>query len=279
MARQETLTAWILRNDERLDLRVQELSWIKSAFPGWHDLQVSISAFGERFTGRGSDPIADTALGKAVCEAVERATCFCQGISSLGVAGHLSLELAEENARLEYIERFCFSRQIEGGFTLAPLPPPATIWERYAQHGGKIGLFRVASPDETPVVLCLASGGTSFGGIVGLGAAPDLESAKPKAVMECLRSLEFYLHTKPASLSHADFQKLENPEAKDRQALLRDGDYFRKLLARLTQSPSDFKIPEGRFDQLALDSVFVGCPLVFTRYSTSTPLVQPEFLA
>lgn len=261
---------------------MQELSWIKSAFPGWHDLQVSISAFGERFTGRGSAPDGNTALGKAVCEAVERATCFSHGISSLGVAGHFDPKAAEENARLEYIERFCFSRQIEGGFALAPLPPPAAIRERYAQHGVELAFHRLASPEDTPVVLCLANGekaAPSFGGILGLGAASNAGGASQKALIECLRSLEFYLHTKPASLSHADFKKLEDPQAQDRQALLRDGEYFRKLMACLTQSPSDFKIPEGRFDQLAVDSVFLGCPLVFARYSTPMLLVQPEFLA
>ncbi len=283
MARQETLTAWILLNDVRLDLRVQELSWIKSVFPGWHDLQVSISAFGEQFTGRGSDLDANTALGKAVCEAVERATCFSHGISSLGVAGHLSLELATANARLEYVERFCFSRQVEGGFALVPLSSPAPIRERYAQRGIAVAFHRLASPEETPVVLCLASGekaDPSFGGILGLGAAENAGAACQKALVECLRSLEFYLHTKPAPLSLEGFRKIEQPHAQDRQALLRDGDYYHQLMARLIKSPPpDFKIPEGRFDQLAVDSVFSGCPLVFARYSTPAPLVQPEFLA
>lgn len=283
MAHQETLTGWILRNDERLDLRVQELSWIKSAFPGWHDLQVSISAFGEHFIGRGSDSEANTALGKAVCEAVERATCFSHGISSLGVAGHFDLKMAEENARLEYVERFCFAHQILEGIVLEPIHAVIPLAELYERIGVKIGLYLLTSPMDTPAVLCLAIGEKaepSFGGIVGLGADSRLEVAKQKALMECLRSLEFYLHKKPVSLNREDFQKIELPRSQDRQALLRDKDYFRRLIGRLENTPPiDFKIPEGKIDRLAVDSFFIGCPLVFARYSTSTSLTQPEFLA
>lgn len=283
MASQETLTAWILRNDQRLDLRVQELSWIKSALPGWHDLQISIAAFGERFVGRGSDPDANTALGKAVCEAIERAICFSHEISSLGVAGHFDLKLAEENARLEYFERFCFSHQIWNGVVLEPIPATIPLAERYERIGVELGFYHLISPVDTFAVLCLAIGEQAeppFGGIVGLGAASRIEASKQKALMECLRSLEFYLHTKPASLSREDFQKLKEPRSQDRQALLRHGDYFRRLMSRLENMPSkDFKIPEGKIDQLAVDSFFVGCPLVFARYSTSVPLTQPEFLA
>lgn len=283
MARQEEVTAWILRSDERLDLRVQELSWIKSVFPGWQDLQVSISAFGEHFVGRGSDREVNTALGKAVCEAVERATCYSYGILSLGVAGHVSLELAQKNARLEYVERFCFSRQIAERISLEPISQDAAVTKRYESLGIEIGFFLLASPTETPVVLCLASGENAdpaFGGILGLGAATNLKVARQKALMETLRSLEFHLLTKRQSLSREDFQRIEHPQAQERQALLRDRHYFTQLMASLNQPrPIDLKMPEGRFEALALDNFFKDCPLVFTRYSTSLPLTQPEFLA
>ena len=252
-------------------------------FPSWHDLQVSISSFGKRFVGRGSDPDANTALGKAVCEAVERATCFRHGISSLGVAGHLSMELAKANARLEYVERFCFGRQISDGFKPEDLPPPDRIRERYEQRGIALALRRLVSPKETPVVLCLASGERatpSFGGILGLGAASSIEAASQKALMECLRSLEFYLHATPASLSYEKFRMIESPQAQDRQALLRDCVYFQTLMACLNRkAPGTLKVMEGKFESLSVDSVFAGCPLTFVRYSTPTPLIQPEFLA
>lgn len=281
MARQEEVTAWILRNDERFDLRVQELSWIKPIFPGWHDIQVSISIFGERFFGRGSDREINTAFGKAVCEAVERATCFKHGISSVGVAGHVDLALARENARLEYIERFCFSRQIEKGLALEPLSTNENLSQRYASLGVEVGFYLLASPVETVVVLCLADGKRaepSFGGVLGLGAAADLNAARQKALMEALRSLEFYLHGKPPAISREAFQKIERPRSLDRQALLRDRDYFSGLLASLQEPMMNFHIPEGRFEELKLDRAFGDCPLVFVRYSTPTPVIQPEFL-
>ncbi|MGE3263345.1 MAG: YcaO-like family protein [Bacteriovoracia bacterium] len=283
MAHQAQLTEWILRNDERLNLQVQELSWIKSIFPNWYDLQASISVFGERFIGRGSDSDAHTALGKAVCEAVERATCFRHGISSLGVAGHLSLELAQANARLEYIERFCMSRQVEERIFLAKLSDSKAICERNEKRGVAVRFYRLASPEKTPVVLCLANGENAdppFGGILGLGAALSEGAAYEKALLECLRNLEFYFHAKPASLASADFQKIAKPKAQDRQALLRDLTYFRQLMASLDQpAPVGLTVPEGKFEGLSLDAAFGDCPLVFTRYSASVPLAQPEFLA
>lgn len=283
MASQKTLTAWILQNDVRLDLQVQALSWIKPIFPRWHDLKVSISAFGERFTGHGADPDGDTALGKAVCEAVERATCFRHGIPSLGVAGHFEPKLAEANARFEYVERLCFSRQISEGFALKAVPRVAFFPGHHGYHGVDLRFYSLVSPPNTSVVLCLATGLSaepSFGGIMGLGASTDSESAQQKAFIECLRSLAFYFQAKPRSLSYESFQEIEAPCSLDRQALFRDIDYFRKIWNRLSNAaPSDLQIPEGKFEPLAFDSTFARCPLVFTRYSTPALFAQPEFLA
>ncbi|MBX3034577.1 MAG: YcaO-like family protein [Bdellovibrionaceae bacterium] len=283
MASQKTLTAWILQNDVRLDLQVQTLSWINPIFPQWYDLKVSISALGERFTGHGADPNADTALGKAVCEAVERATCFSYGISSLGVAGHFDPQLAEANARLEYVERLCFSRQISEGFVLKEIPGIDFFPGHHGYHGVDLRFYGLASPSDTSVVLCLATGllaQPSFGGIMGLGASTELESARRKAFVECLRSLAFYFQAKPKSLSYENFQAIEAPHSLDRQALFRDTDYFRQILNHLSKAaPSALQIPKGKFESLSLDSVFGRCPLVFYRYSTPTSFVQPEFLA
>ncbi len=283
MARQEKLTTWILKNDERLDLRVQELSWITNIFPGWHDLQVSISVSGEKFVGRGSDRNSNVALGKAVCEAVERSVCFHHGISSLGVAGHLNAELAGENARLEWIERTSFSYQIENKIHLEPLAhAESDIFKHYNARGVSIGFFRIVSPENHFVVLCLAQGGRAhpiFGGILGLGASLNINTAKQKALLECLRSLEFFLHTKPTSLSEEEFRKIEKPKAQDRQALFRDPVYFRRLVTSLSQPQRVVDLPEGKFHSLALDRTLEDCPLVFMRYSSETENHQPEFLA
>lgn len=282
MARQEKLTAWILQNATRFDLRVQELSWIKAVFPGWNDLQVSISVFGEKFVGRGSHPDANTALGKAVCEAVERATCFRHGISSLGVAGHITEELAQENARLEYVERFCFANQISHGIALDPLLINPVIGMRYARLGVELVPYRLFSPPGVSVVLCIAIGKNAesvFGGILGLGAATSLETAQEKALLECLRSLEFYLHTKSPAIRHEDFLKIEHPTSQDRQALLRDTAYFENLMASLKRTGSEISVPSGTFHQLRLDHAFGDCPLVFVRYATEAAFSQPEFLA
>lgn len=282
MARQEELTAWILQNATRFDLRVQELLWIKAIFPGWRDLRVSISIFGEKFVGRGSDPVANTALAKAVCEAVERATCFRHGIGSLGVAGHINMELAQENARLEYVERFCFSDQVSRGIALNPLSIDPAVGARYARLGVEIGLYRLASPSGVSVALCLANGKNAepaFGGILGLGAASSIEAAQDKARLECLRNLEFCLHTKPASISREAFLKIERPTSQNRQALLRDTSYFQEFVASLNRTASDVVIPDGKFDRLQTDDAFGDCPLVFSRYSSEAVFSQPEFLA
>src|SRR5665213_2139762 len=120
MANQETLTKWLLSHQHELDLRVSDCSWIRNVFPGWHDLDVSVTIAGKRFNGRGSSHDGDTALCKAFCESVERFVCSSYGISSHGVAGHVLAEEAKANARLEYIERRSLAHQAANHAELVP---------------------------------------------------------------------------------------------------------------------------------------------------------------
>jgi ribosomal protein S12 methylthiotransferase accessory factor YcaO len=92
MARQSEVTEWILKNQNALDLQVTKLTWIDQALPGYVDIAVRLRVGTQQTEGRGTDRSEEVALGKAVCEAIERVFCIERGISSTGLAGHLSAD-------------------------------------------------------------------------------------------------------------------------------------------------------------------------------------------
>jgi len=72
MARQSEVTEWILKNQNALDLQLTKLTWTERALPGYVDLAVNLKVGAHRTEGRGTDKSEEVALGKAVCEAIER---------------------------------------------------------------------------------------------------------------------------------------------------------------------------------------------------------------
>lgn len=272
MANQETLTNWLLAHQDQLDLRVKNCTWIGSVFPGWHDLDVSITIAGQRFNGRGSSSDGDIALCKGFCEAVERFVCSSYEIRSHGVAGHYSPDQAKENARLEYVERRSMAHQVEIRAELPPIPMPEIVQNRYRELGIKVDLFAVNTTPGASVAFCVASGLESekkFGGILGLGAHTDSKYAAEKAIIECLRNLEAYIQDPMPPLSITEFKKIERPTGLQKQALLRDALYFKNLMASFNQNLRRAPdIAAGAFEELEIrDPVMKSCPLRFFRFT------------
>ncbi len=283
MVNQKTLTNWILDNRAALDIHVKECLWIRTVFPGWYDLDVTLSVSDQKFSGRGSDRNADIALAKAFCEAVERSVCFSHGISSLGVAGHFLADQAMANARLEYVERKTIFEHVSHKLSLNSLSVNSHILNKYAQHGVRVELFKLFSLG-TNVILCVANGlecTTTFGGILGLGASLEVEAAKQKALLECLRNVEAFLLAPSKSLSYEEFRSIPTPNGFDRQALFKDKKYFTDLMDSLThaeQAPGLSCI--GGFEQLNIrDDILSTCPLQFFRFIPSDPEnIQLDFV-
>jgi hypothetical protein len=269
MANQKTVTNWLVANRKKMDLRVKDCSWIRAHFPGWSDLEVSISVGGRPFVGRGSDPDADTALSKAFCEAVERYVCSANGISSLGVAGHFDAEAAKRNARLEFIERAAIADHHLSGLRLSETAVPGHIERHFSAHGVSLKAY-VLVAGELPTVLCLANGlqaSWRFGGILGLGTDPDQRQALSKALIECLRNLEAFIAEPKESLTCLEFDELSEPSAFDRQALLRNPEYFELFLKKFGEGEATRRTIAGSWERLENPAAaLLNCPLEFYRF-------------
>jgi hypothetical protein len=284
MADQKELTKWILTHRNTLDLKVNECTWIRSTLPGWFDLEVSILVQGRRYVGRGSSDDADTALCKSFCEAIERSVCDINGISSTGVAGHFCRRHAQQNAKLEFIERAAFSACVQGGFIGIPADGFEDLRERYAFSGIRLRLFRLTPLRAVPVFLCLGDGlraSRTFGGVLGLGSSEDERTAALKALIECLRGLEAQLEKPLQPLSLEEFSRIDCPSGLERQRLLRHADYFLShvdsLKVGLPDTHYEFK---GKFEEL-FSNELVGdpIPLAFFRFlGDQNPAIEPAFV-
>lgn len=284
MANQKTLTDWILKNQNHLDLRIKDCTWIRKVFPGWFDIDLSIKVNGETFFGRGSAPDPDLALSKAFCEAVERNVCASHGTSSTGVAGHVIPMEAQENARLELYERKFLADAFEKGEIGLSVADYQPMRNRYSGLGIEVNLYEVASIDSVRVFMCLANGEKfrlPFGGILGLGSSKSRDHAIQKALIECLRNLESHIETPTSSITKEEFEALDQKAGLDRQALLKNVPYFSELSKKMTASASVERLDLNcKFEPLKItETLLVSCPLYFFRcYEEQVSFRQPEFV-
>lgn len=275
MAHQHQLTQWILSNQNALDLRVRELTWIHSVFPGMVDLSVTIMLEGKSVRGRGIDQQEDQALGKAVCEAIERFLCLHYGIPSTGVAGHYDAQEAKNNAKLEWIERSSLFLHVKKGTSLTALSSEVTdvIWRGQSAKAG-LHTFQMTAPQGYSAIVCLVEGvstSAGFGGILGLGCDYIHDRAILKAKLECLRSVALLQDRPPLPISFADFRKIENPNSDERKRLLFDFTYCSSLMDTLfkvsgAHSASSGVDPQLSWNEITLSPAIPGdCPLRFFR--------------
>ena len=284
MAHQKTLTDWILKNQNHLDLRIKECTWIRKVFPGWFDIDLSIKVNGETFFGRGSAPDPDLALSKAFCEAVERNVCASHGISSTGVAGHVIQMEAQENARLELYERKFLADAFEKGEIGLSVADYQSLRDRYSSAGIKVDLYEVASLNSTRVFMCLANGENfkiPFGGILGLGSSDNRDHAIQKALIECLRNLEAHIEAPTRSMTKDEFEALDQKTGVSRQALLKNVSYFSDLSKKLRTSANIESLELNcKFEPLKItEPLLASCPLhFFCCYEEQVSFMQPEFV-
>lgn len=284
MANQKALTDWILKNQNQLDLRIRDCTWIRKVFPGWNDIDLSIEVNGVTFWGRGSAPDPDIALSKAFCEAVERNVCASHGISSTGVAGHVIQAEAQENARLELYERKFLADSFEKGDVGSSVEDHQALRSRYSNLGIEVDLYEVTALDSTWIFMCLAKGKNfriPFGGILGLGSSRNRDHAAQKALIECLRNLEAHIEMPTQSITKEEFEALDKKTGLDRQALFKDISYFSDFSKKM-RSVSKVEGTElnCRFEPLKItDSILASCPLHFVRcYEEQVSFKQPEFV-
>lgn len=273
MASQHELRKWILKNQDILDLEVRELTWIRSCYPGMLDLDVSISIDGREFKGRGSDQNEDVALGKAVCEAIERFMCWERKISSTGVAGHFDECAARENARLEYVERASLSFHFKNRTSLLQVAKKEiSINVLGRNQSAQFHTFQISSPLDHVIRLCLVEGvnyAFRFGGILGLGCAKTESAALQKAELECMRSVSALSDFEISPISQLEFREIEKPSSEQRKRLLFNADYCGNLMTWLFEGSGKLlpmESPEYFYSELrSSNRILKDCPLRFFK--------------
>ncbi len=273
MASQLELTKWILKNQDLFDLKVRELTWIRSCYPGMLDLDVSVTIEGKEFKGRGSDRSEDVALGKAVCEAIERFMCWEHKISSTGVAGHFDEYAVRENARIEHIERASLFSHFKNETSLLQIAKKEiSINVLGRDHHAQFHTFQISSPSDHVVKLCLVEGvnyAFRFGGILGIGCAKTESVALQKAELECMRSVSALSDFEISPISEIEFREIENPNSEQRKRLLFDADYCSELMTWLFEGSGKlFPLESKKYVYSELRSpnrLLKDCPLRFFK--------------
>ncbi len=227
MEDKKELAHWLLQNKAELELRVERLHWINEWLPGMHDIRVIIYRGGQSFVGRGIADNPDLALTKAGAEAIERAYCLLNGISSCGVAVHTDESLAQLNAKLELIERdlfFChyltrtpfYEASDETGYL-------NRLHEQFRSIEVSFNLMKMRRCDDVFSFIALASGEKS-GLVVGLGCSLDKKIAQLKAICECVMNSVAAIEGNVAPMSLNEFSAGEgSPEVHRRLYLGEQG--------------------------------------------------------
>lgn len=286
MANQQKLTDWILTNRKALDLRATKLTWIENHFPGFTDIGVTVSLNGVTYSGRGSSRDEDAALGKAVCEAIERFVCDSNGISSTGVAGHFEEALAKENASIEYLERFALYCHAKGSPIKKLDQKDISVSLGSGESPARLHHFQMISTAGYFGVLSFVEGFSTsgkFGALLGMGYAKTKQAAKEKSSIELFRNVSA-LSVEPISpLSLEEFRHIKDPSSSDRRALLFNTEFAKELINgfdfALQPKVESLGSVEMSFRKLPILNEYLDCcPLYFYQCRSERPSIDLEFV-
>ncbi len=267
---------WLLDNHKALGLQAVQMDWIGEWLPRFYDFEVSISVNGKTHTGRGVDQNSYRAFVKASSEAIERAFCFENKISSSGVATHSELALAKRNARDELVERdrfFChYLTRIpfqEINFDI-PEIDFFTIREKLKKRGVNLQVFEMNRLNHIRAIICISSG-ASAGMTLGLGASLNKFVAAKKAIVECLVNTVAALDGKVIPLSFGQFQSSPSIwPAFHRRLYLKESELAKSnswMLKGKDDCPSTYMNPYlFKYSKLeAKAGILKECPLITIR--------------
>ncbi|MFZ4402806.1 MAG: hypothetical protein ACOYOK_01780 [Pseudobdellovibrionaceae bacterium] len=288
MADQKELAIWIAEHAKHFQLKVKHLSWPTEFGLSIQDVSVQVTVNQRVFVGRGADEDVDIALIKATVEAFERAICYANKISTIGVAGHIALAKAQENALLEFIERTSLQNHFSKKQPMQKLSTHEQIVQ--TKDFGKVVFrlhhFQMQTPKGIYSVFALAEAfDHKLGGIMGLAAERSLDQAIKKSTIEVLRNLTSLQERSINPLSLAEFKKISYPTAEDSQRLLFDHQYTLNLYK--TYSQEDIFVPAEnhpinvQFKNLECSfSELNSIPLYFVQATDhqGQSTLQPEFV-
>ena len=263
---------WLSKNHQKIHLMVNDLNWIGDFFPGYFDVEASISIGEKPFLGRGqSDVSREVAVEKAITEAIERAvlqatfpeawnsdlamsSLVCEEMTTSGFSLHTDEEAAIWSATLELIERDLFFCHYLTGQPFEACDQHTAndslfikAQEQLAPQGVELKLGQLHASAHFSCHICTAFGGNGtagrdFGVILGMGCASDAVSAVNKAVLECVPNVVAHIkgyHTRVLSLD--DFLALNRFGPLDHLALGKNrenDDYMQRLFAHRPEDSS-----------------------------------------
>lgn len=250
---------------------------------GVYDFKVTLQIEDRTCIGRGTAIGEELAFIKAGAEAIERAICHHNRISTVGVAVHVDEVKCRASAHSELIERDSFFCHYYSRTPFAVLNDVAIlnlrnqfpqVFEQTEANGYQWRLF-TSGRTGRPTVICLVTGMNAevpFGGIIGLGRGNSLAGSVQKSFFECARNVASHFFKEEAnfSLSIEEFHKIQNTGSFDRQKLARNLDYW-KQVSRLFASETTkvqiaSELPQTVLERMtALPPEFASAPIVAFR--------------
>lgn len=198
MANEKKLIHWWLENQKKYQGKIKRYLWSQRFGFEFFDYRVMMTVDGVEVRGRGGDFNEELALVKGIAECLERIVCRREGMRSNGVAAHFDLSCAQQNARLEYLERdlfFCHYLTHQGFYHLKENDLNAhyqKIIAYYRQKKIKIEFYALGESRWNKIVACCAEGENynyPFGLILGMGSSYSAQEAQEKSFLECIRNV------------------------------------------------------------------------------------------
>jgi hypothetical protein len=280
MANETIALAWLLEHSQEYQLKIQTMSWIEKAFPGWTDVCCTLNINGNEITSWGASETADIALLKAFSEATEREVLQQDGSpTSNGFAAHLSPDKARQNAMFELIERDLFFCHFLSNSEFIPIADDKKIgWKWLPKIESlictldlRIRYYILGNFG----ILCAIDGLESknkIGFIIGSSYKEDLEVAAISATIESLRQAYFIRRDNNGKgISLNQFCQINKPDFKDHGELALNIDYANQIAPLFSKKEaSGFVYPYNELSPYEVNIFDLswtkdGCPFYFAK--------------
>ncbi len=265
---------WCLENASSLNLEITKLRWVKDFFTDYFDFQVKLNIDGKILEGYGLDRNQDNALTKAIVEAIERNVVKNEILTSNGIAAHVDLAKAKENARNELIERDLFLSHFYSSTPFTKLTNeefqiPSKIQNYIKEYGDQIALFKSKKSNHGTTYITVISNLQEWGGIVSIQLSKNNDYFDIlKCVINASRTYRFERTTDnfKKQINIDVFKNLKYPSFDDHQSLALDPSYFNKInFLFLGHTNNDsiihYENEDFTFQELDLPKSLIGCPL------------------
>lgn len=274
---------WVLGNAKKLNLKIENLTWIEDFFPNFFDVAVSIEINDKIFEGRGNGDSRDLSLKKAMVESIERAICLDYAKTTNGIAAHTDNRMAELNARNELLERDLFLNHFYTNTPFIRLETnlnsiPESVHNFLKKNQDKIGIWKMLSTNLGQGYVCsISSAQGKWGCILGLAFGQQSEvELITKSLFEAFRQ---YTHLVTKNLLHDNhnidqFLNLRGWIFDDHKKLALNPEYYKKIEFLFPEAPASEKLSDRIEYSESLFSfrtykptqqIFKNCPIFVTQ--------------